>query len=335
METIKNYLETMFANLPNTLEVNRAKDELYSMMEDKFTELINEGKPENEAIGIVISEFGNLDEIAESLGINKVMDEMEVSDRRVISQSEAENYVSDATRRRFFIGLGTLLCIFSPIGPIIFGSFGEAFHIEAIEAIGVVIMFLCVAAGVCLFVLSGFLMSDWKFIGKEPCSISYSTAEYLSREKSDNQAYRGVFLAVGIVLCIVSFIPVIVFDAFLGSSLIIITEGFAPAMIFMGVGVGVFFIIIAGAKDDAYDKLLSLNDSETVSGNYEPVKSVKSVKREYGNELAAALLTDYWRTVTCIYFIYSFLTFNWGSSWLIWPIAAVLRRPLMDLFSKK
>ena len=29
METIKNYLETMFANLPNTLEVKNAKDELF------------------------------------------------------------------------------------------------------------------------------------------------------------------------------------------------------------------------------------------------------------------------------------------------------------------
>ncbi|MFQ7714954.1 MAG: permease prefix domain 1-containing protein [Agathobacter rectalis] len=39
------------------------------MMEDKYNELISEGKSDNEAIGIVISEFGNLDELADSLGI--------------------------------------------------------------------------------------------------------------------------------------------------------------------------------------------------------------------------------------------------------------------------
>jgi hypothetical protein len=43
-------------------------------MEDKYNELISEGKKENEAIGIVISEFGNLDELAEGLGLNKVLD---------------------------------------------------------------------------------------------------------------------------------------------------------------------------------------------------------------------------------------------------------------------
>ena len=37
METIRNYLESMFANLPGTPEVRRAKDELWQMMEDKYT----------------------------------------------------------------------------------------------------------------------------------------------------------------------------------------------------------------------------------------------------------------------------------------------------------
>ena len=73
METIRNYLESMFANLPGTPEVRKAKDELWQMMEDKYTELKNEGKTENEAIGIVISEFGNLDELARDLGIDNIV----------------------------------------------------------------------------------------------------------------------------------------------------------------------------------------------------------------------------------------------------------------------
>ena len=71
METIKSYLETMFANMPNTPEVLRAKQELWGMMEDKYNELISEGLSENEAVGTVISEFGNLDELSETLGLNR------------------------------------------------------------------------------------------------------------------------------------------------------------------------------------------------------------------------------------------------------------------------
>ena len=61
METIKSYLEAMFANMPNTPEVIKAKAELLAMMEDKYNELISEGESENAAVGTVISEFGNLD----------------------------------------------------------------------------------------------------------------------------------------------------------------------------------------------------------------------------------------------------------------------------------
>ena len=72
METLRSYLETMFLNLPNTPQVQRAKNELWQMMEDKYTELKEEGKSENEAIGIVISECGYLDERADDLGIGGV-----------------------------------------------------------------------------------------------------------------------------------------------------------------------------------------------------------------------------------------------------------------------
>ena len=71
METIKNYLEAMFANMPNTPEVKKAKAELLAMMEDKYNEMIAEGINENTAVGTVISEFGNLDELAEDLGLEK------------------------------------------------------------------------------------------------------------------------------------------------------------------------------------------------------------------------------------------------------------------------
>ena len=59
MEAIRNYLETMFLNLPNTPEVYKAKNELWQMMEDKYTELKNEGKSENEAVGTVIADLGS------------------------------------------------------------------------------------------------------------------------------------------------------------------------------------------------------------------------------------------------------------------------------------
>ena len=110
METIRNYLETMFAKLPNTLEVQKAKNELWQMMEDKYTELIREGRTENEAIGIVISEFGNLDELAEDLGIKNVVKYGSTLQTRMLSMDEVKTYLRDKTRSGYMIALGTFLC---------------------------------------------------------------------------------------------------------------------------------------------------------------------------------------------------------------------------------
>ncbi|MCL2077374.1 MAG: permease prefix domain 1-containing protein [Oscillospiraceae bacterium] len=68
MEVIKTYLETMFSALPQTAESFRFKNELLINMEEKYNEFKAAGKSENEAVGTVISEFGNIDEIAEALG---------------------------------------------------------------------------------------------------------------------------------------------------------------------------------------------------------------------------------------------------------------------------
>ena len=88
MEAIREYLSNMFMNLPETPQVLRAKAELMEMMEDKYEELIAEGMSEKEAVGTVISEFGNLDELAEELGIGDFMKkEEEPQGKRAVMQT--------------------------------------------------------------------------------------------------------------------------------------------------------------------------------------------------------------------------------------------------------
>lgn len=99
METIKNYLENMFSHLPNTPEVQKAKYELYQMMEDKYNELISEGRSNNEAIGIVISEFGNLDELADSLGIKSFVDPGQAMPAaKTLSRETAAAFLRDSAK---------------------------------------------------------------------------------------------------------------------------------------------------------------------------------------------------------------------------------------------
>ena len=108
METIRNYLETMFLNLPGTPEVMRAKMELGQMMEDKYNELIAEGKMDNEATGIVISEFGNLEELAEELGILDYMKKGNFEKRETVTMETVRSFIAEKTRSSVRMAIGVL-----------------------------------------------------------------------------------------------------------------------------------------------------------------------------------------------------------------------------------
>ena len=112
METIRNYLNAMFAGLPDTPEVRRAYIELAAMMEDKYTELIEEGRSENEAIGTVIAEFGNLEELAQDLGIEDCLNrngaQANVSGNGAQAQSRerAAEFVRESAERKTYAYAG-------------------------------------------------------------------------------------------------------------------------------------------------------------------------------------------------------------------------------------
>ena len=42
----------------------------------------------------------------------------------------------------------------------------------------------------------------------------------------------------------------------------------------------------------------------------------------------------YWPLVTAVYLGYSLYTFDWGRSWIIWPVAAVFSAVLKAIFGE-
>ncbi len=326
METIKNYLESMFADLPNTAAVLKAKQELYSMMEDKYTELKEEGMADNEAIGIVISEFGNLDELAETLGIAHAIEQTDTTDRHFVSTQEAEQYMADMAKHHFLIGLGVLLCIISPVGPILADNFSRS---GAAWAIG--FFFLAVAAGVGLMVYSSSCMKMWSFLKKFPCSIDYKTAERIYTEQEYHRTDSAMQLTLGIILCVVSVVPAAVMGTLAKN--MYLADSIGPALMFLCVGIGVMLIIVSSGRGSAAKTLLSLNNEETVSGNYE--STVTGSESRFNNESVKGFMSVYWKTVTSVYLIWSFLTFDWGRTWIIWPLAAIAKSVIESIYGKE
>lgn len=250
MEIIRNYLETMFQSLPNTAEVQKAKIELGQMMEDKYTELKNEGKSENEAVGTVISEFGNLEELADDLGISGYMNPDINMAGKHISLVEVKNFFEDKIRSGYMVGLGVLLCICSPSGLILMNSMG------LFDFIGIIWLFVSIAIAVGLFIFSGTMMERWKFLENQPCSIDFATAEYVHNLREDYRMTNAMMNTVGVMFCVFCFIPLVIMNEMGMGGLF---ESADVVILFVLVGIGVDFFIIAGTRNSAYETILKLN----------------------------------------------------------------------------
>ena len=189
METLHNYLDFLFMKLPYNAETVRAKDELWQMMEDKYTQIRDEGKSEEEAAATVIAEFGSLEEIADELGIRDML-------------RNSDGYQGQ--------------------------TFGSTY-----------------ANG----------------------GSSFSQSQASGADSFYQNAYYN------------------------GSTV----------------------------------------NGETTAQSKEKKKADKNDDVYYKNDTARTIMSVYWSTITCIYLCWSFITFNWAITWVIWPVAAILHTILKNL----
>lgn len=318
METIKNYLESMFRGLPLTDKVVKAKSELLQMMEDKYSELIRSGKTENEAVGEVIQNFGNLEDLAEDLGIMDILHNTKYSEvkRRKVSFEEMTEFLAAKKQSLLLRCTGIFMCIICVAFPIIIDAF------EKNDIVGATLMFISVAVGVVLMCLSKAVVEQWRYLKHEPCSIDAVSIDYLKNKVRDFTPTYSVLSSVGILLCVLCFIPPMILDEIGGH----IASEFGAAFLFVFVGIGVFLIVFAKAMKKTYLQLLNVNEMVDFS---EPKYSPDKIE----NPIARAIMSVYWSVITCLYLCVSFITFNWHITWIIWPIAAVGFSIMKNIFA--
>lgn len=311
METIKIYLENMFMNLPESEQVIKAKQELLAMMEDKYNELKESGRTENEAVGIVISEFGNLDELAEELGIKETVEQAEECPAgRVITMETVKSYLSVNAVSAARIAVGVFLCICSPILLIVLGGMSEnnmGITENVAGGIGVGALFILIAIAVALFVYNGMALSKFDYLQMEPFQMEYSVKQYVSNLQETHRPTFVLYITIGVVMCVISVVPLVV-AACIDEDNEFLVSAMVGVMLFV-IAIAVVLFIVAGMKEGAYNILLQKNE-------YAP-----EVKE---NKLMQTVSSCYWIIVTAGYLLWSFITMDWHITWIVWPIAGLL-----------
>ena len=246
---------------------------------------------------------------------------------RSVTMEQADQYLAYRDHAAGAIGLGVMLCILCSVPLILLTGIQEAGRGILNEAqaggIGAVILFLIIGAAVALFVVQGMKGHVFQWIEQEDLDTAYGVD---SMVRSRREAYRPRYvqlLVVGIVLCVLSVVPVIaagtVVDSWEEQTIAPMMVGraaegeiimiVAVAALLLMVAVGVLCIVRCSVVWSGFNVLLE-------RGDY-------SRTRKQSNKKNEALSRIYWSFVTALYLGISFITWNWGSTWIIWPVAAV------------
>ena len=316
MDIIQNYLDNVFQALPQTQEILNLKDELLANMGDKYEELKAIGKTENEAIGIVISEFGNIDELLKEMNINVASaSESHINLNKLagptISLEDARNFISLKRKSSRYVGLGValiLLGVATLIGCLALIDANIILKQVSSESKGmfpVIMLFLFIVPAVGLFIFSGTQLEPFNFIEGGNFELSASAKAILSKEYPSISAEKPMAIITGVSLCILSPVPI-----FLGS---MISSNFTLAgvcVLLVMITVAVNIFIYTGMLPETYKKLLKLEE-------FSPEK-----KQE--NKLIGAVAGIVWPLATAVFLFLGFVFNMWGICWVVFPITGIL-----------
>ncbi len=319
METIRNYIDNMFASLPKTTEMKQLRDEILANMEDKYHELIHDGKSENEAIGIVIAEFGNIDEIVKSYDIPQ--GEKEES-KQQLTEAEVNEYLQVNRLSAKWVGIGTLLCILGSALLVLCVAFADIGYIREGIALttGLILFLVMVAIAVSLFIYAGMKLNKWKYVYQQ---IDLELPKELqnkieSRKHAEHPKYVTAII-VAVVLIILS------------PSSLFLTLALNENMITFGVVImlavvatAIYLLIYFGTTHSAYTKLLEIP--------YE--REIAAQEEKFHNAIGSIIMP-----LAVIIFLVTGIVYGmWHINWLVFPIAALLIAVFggtYSLFSKK
>lgn len=218
---------------------------------------------------------------------------------------------------------GVSCCIISVI-PILFGvAASKLNYSNFVLGTSIILCLLLIAFSVGLFIYSDALMKPFSNLKNQSFSLPEDEKDILQLTEKKNYLAHAKKLALGISLCIISAIPIFVgifFTNFTTRSLNNLMLLMVSVMLLI-ISLGINIIIKAESTKEAYDILLQ-------KGDYSPTAKYLQRSLETFNSI-------FWGLITILYLGTSFLTHQWESTWIIWPIAGIIYAIINTIFKAK
>lgn len=237
-----------------------------------------------------------------------------------MSYAQAQECLTTYRRASRGIGIGAVLCILAVMPLfVLLGLFELELLSEGLAvALGLGALFVLVAAAAVLFIFYGPQLSPYEKWKTNGAVLEQEGVAWARQQKALQSRYFPLRIALGAVLCILSVVPLLITA--------ILTEGtyfqdgaalLSLSVLFPLVAVGVYQFIRAGMVDSCCKMLLGELDTGPALSPVD-VKTGKKIPTVV--DIVAQI---YWPLIVIAYLIWSFLTFDWRITWIIWPIAGI------------
>jgi transcriptional regulator with XRE-family HTH domain len=235
-----------------------------------------------------------------------------------ISLEQANDYVSNKIKAAKITTVGVLFCVCSIVPLVLFLVLSrlEQFNLTPNTAAiaGIVLLLVMIAFGVSHFIKLGQFESKFIPVDDEEFELAYGVSSIL---KERLQQFRKTYqqkLSIGIALFITSCVPLLVATVTTNNGQIVLLM--VAVMMFI-IAAGLYLVIPVSAEFNSYNKLLK-------EGEFHP-KKVAATKR------VTSIAGFYWPLVIALYLGWSLWTMAWGTTWIIWPVAALVFVALLGL----
>lgn len=335
MNVITSYLDGLFSIYPPSPKLLEAKEELSAMMEDAYTAHLAAGKTENEALGQVISDFGNLSELAPVLGISAEIGapaplfstpagaatiSPATSGQSAtpppmaappLSLSDATAFASAHRKAAPKLALGVALLVVAPAPAFLSNSLTElkaGLDGDLRTFLSFIPVLIIAAIGIVLLISRARELAQFSDIRTGAFGPNPVVNAWARNEASTHSRARTRALQVAVVLWILALIPLMLY-VFFSASEIGIWEKIGLVVAQFMVAAGLFIFL---RKNSAESVLRTITNAKQSAGEK---------KAEAQIELIASI---YFPLLTAAYLAWSFIGDAWSRSWILWPIGGVL-----------
>ncbi len=242
-------------------------------------------------------------------------------EKREITREEGDAYLAARAHAAPRIALGVFLCILGAAAVVQFTALADDVLPELTGILtGLGLLLLLVAVGVGLFIASGLRLSAYKYMEEEPFSLPAAYHADLCEEQEEKRPRYITHMIIGVVLCILSVAPLLITIILADDRIHLYEVWIAVGVVglLLTVACGVFLIVCAAMRFGGYAVLLQ-------EGEY-------AENRKKAKKKSEPLLGFFWMAVLAFYLVYSYSTGNWGETWIVWPIAAILSGVIEQIF---